>query len=193
MSRERGLADGSQSRASSSCSATGAKQEHAHLSAPRPLRAAQSRAGAGPGRSRNPCRARPWSRSKRSLVPATSSPPPAASSPPPPPPPGHGLSDGRFLGRHRHGESHIFCTRGWLLSSKETGNPKPGWLVPTPAASERILGALTWSALERCRAMSASTLATWSFGMLLHWLRAPRRWRGPEWGVGQRAAPQVDR
>lgn len=86
---------------------------------------------------------------------------PAASSPaPPPPPPGHGLSDGRFLGRHRHGESHILCTRGCLLSSKETGNPKPGWLVLTPDACERILRPLTWGALERCPALPASALAT---------------------------------
>lgn len=49
----RGLAEGYQSVASPSGSSTGAKQEHAHLSAPRPLRADQSGAGAEPGRSRN--------------------------------------------------------------------------------------------------------------------------------------------
>lgn len=83
-----------------------------------------------------------------------------------------------------------FATRGWLLSSKEAGNPKPGWLVPTPAACERILRALTWGALERCPALPASALATWSLGMLL--LRAPGRWRDPEWVASSPTSGQVD-
>lgn len=54
LGRVGGLADGFQSTASSGLSATGAKQEHAHLSAPRPpVRAGQSWAGAGPGHSQN--------------------------------------------------------------------------------------------------------------------------------------------
>lgn len=98
----------------------GAKQEHAHLPAPpRPARwpiagrgrgvggagaaggagapaAAEARAGAG--------RSGPaWS--ERSLVPAARARRRCRRRRRPcPPPPGHGLSDGRFLGRHRHGE-----------------------------------------------------------------------------------------
>lgn len=83
-----------------------------------------------------------------------------------------------------------FATRGWLLSSMEAGNPKPGWLVLTPAACERILRALTWGALERCPALPASALATWSLGMLL--LRAPGRWRDPEWVASSPTSGQVD-
>lgn len=79
----------------------------------------------------------------------------------------------------------------YLLRKQETQSP--AWLVLTPAAYERILRALTWGALERCPVLPASALATWSLGMLLFWLRAPGKWRDPEWGTGWRAAPQVDR
>ncbi|XP_045245266.2 ATP-binding cassette sub-family G member 1 isoform X3 [Macaca fascicularis] len=78
---------------------------------PAPSEPANRARGAGPGAlepepepdpSRSPSAARTprsgQSRSQRRLGPAAQ-----ASSPPPPPPPGHGLSDGRFLGRHRHG------------------------------------------------------------------------------------------
>lgn len=78
---------------------------------PAPSVPANCARGAGPGAlepelepdpSRSPSSARTprsgQARSQRSLGPA------AQASSPPPPPPGHGLSDGRFLGRHRHGE-----------------------------------------------------------------------------------------
>lgn len=98
----------------------GAKQEHAHLLAPprfphRPIAGSRRDVGgAWVGRGRSPAAAGDRAQLARGAAAepgasAAACPPPvpaAALSPPlpPPPPPGHGLSDGRFLGRHRHGE-----------------------------------------------------------------------------------------